>query len=111
KRDTEVVTLMSTSPALSLPRRIRWGLTAAAASALLALLVVLATFSATAPNTTGGSSAATSGIASAPLVRLAHTHPGRAVEAIVQFENGTKPASAHRLVRAAGGRVTGELPI
>jgi len=99
---------MSFSPAL--PYRIRWGLTTAASFVMLAVLVVLATLSATGLNH-AASHEATTGIASAPLVRLADTHPGRSVEAIVQFENGVGPARAHQLVRANGGRVTGELSI
>jgi serine protease AprX len=99
------------SISLALPYRIRWGLTAAASTAMLALLVVLATLSATASKSAAASNAATSGIASAPLVRLADKHPGRPVEAIVQFDNGVNSPNAHRLVRANGGRVTGELPI
>src|SRR5436190_991722 len=99
---------MSISPAL--PYRIRWGLTAAASIVMLAALVIIATLSATSLNH-AASNEATTGIASAPLVRLAANHPGRSVEAIVQFENGVGPARAHRLVRANGGRVTGELPI
>ena len=99
---------MSFSPAL--PYRIRWGLTAAASVAMLAVLVVLATLSTTGLGN-AASHEATTGIASAPLVRLADQHPGRSVEAIVQFENGVGRARAHQVVRANGGRVTGELPI
>ena len=74
------------SISLALPYRIRWGLTAAASTAMLAVLVVLASLSATAPKSGAAvSNEATSGIASAPLVRLADKHPGRPVEAIVQF--------------------------
>jgi serine protease AprX len=79
---------------------------------MLAVLVVIATLSATGlGHSAAASNEATSGIASTPLVRLADKHPGRSVEAIVQFENGVSPSSAHKLVRANGGRVTGELPI
>jgi serine protease AprX len=100
------------SISLALPYRIRWGLTAAASTAMLAVLVVLASLSATAPKSGAAvSNEASSGIASAPLVRLADKHPGRPVEAIVQFDNGVNSPNAHRLVRANGGRVTGELPI
>jgi serine protease AprX len=100
------------SISLALPHRIRWGLTAGAATAMLAVLVVLATLSATGLNgTAAGSREAVSGIASAPLVRLADKHPGRSVEAIVQFDNGVSSSSAHKLVRANDGRVIGELPI
>jgi serine protease AprX len=100
------------SISLALSHRIRWGLTAGASTAMLALLVVLATLPATGlSRSTTASSEAGSGIASAPLVRLAANHPGRSVEAIVQFENGVSPSNAHKLVRANGGRVTGELPI
>ncbi len=72
---------------------------------MLAVVVVLALVA------TAASSQATSGIASAPLAQLADKHPGRSVEAIIQFENGVSPSSAHQLVRANGGRVTGELSI
>ena len=100
------------SISLALPHRIRWGLTAAASTAMLALLVVLASLSATGVGTSAtASSEAVSGIASTPLVQLAAKHPGRSVEAIVQFENGVSPSNAHKLVRANGGRVTGDLPI
>jgi serine protease AprX len=100
------------SISLALPYRIRWGLTAAASTAMLAVLVVLATLSAPAPKSSAAASnEATSGIASAPLVRLADKHPGRPVDAIVQFENGVNSPNAHGLVRTNGGRVTGELPI
>jgi serine protease AprX len=100
------------SISLALSHRIRWGLTAGASTAMLALLVVLATLPATGlSHSATASSEAVSGIASAPLVRLAANHPGRSVEAIVQFENGVSPSNAHKLVRANGGRVTGELPI
>jgi serine protease AprX len=100
------------SISLALSHRIRWGLTAGASTAMLALLVVLATLPATGlSHGTTASSEAGSGIASAPLVQLAANHPGRSVEAIVQFENGVSPSNAHKLVRANGGRVTGELPI
>jgi serine protease AprX len=100
------------SISLALSHRIRWGLTAGASTAMLALLVALATLPATGlSHSTTASSEAGSGIASAPLVRLAANHPGRSVEAIVQFENGVSPSKAHKLVRANGGRVTGELPI
>ena len=70
---------------------------------MLAVVVVLALVA------TAASSQATSGIASAPLAQLADEHPGRSVEAIIQFENGVSPSSAHQLVRANRGRVTGEL--
>jgi serine protease AprX len=97
---------------LALSHRIRWGLAAGASTAMLALLVVLATLPATSlTHGATASSEATSGIASTPLVRLADNHPGRSVEAIVQFENGVSSSSAHKLVRANGGRVTGDLPI
>jgi len=99
---------MSISPAL--PYRIRWGLTAAASFVVLAAMVVLAALSATGLSN-AASHEATTGIASAPLVRLADNHPGRSVEAIVQFENGVGPTRAHQLVRANGGRVTRELSI
>ena len=82
------------SISLALPHRIRWGLTAAASTAMLALLVVLASLSATGAGTSAtASSDAASGIASTPLVQLAAEHPGRSVEAIVQFENGVSPAT------------------
>jgi len=97
------------SISLALPYRIRWGLTAGAATAMLAALVVLATTGLN--HTAAGSREAASGIASAPLVRLADEHPGRSVEAIVQFDNGVSASSAHKLVRANDGRVIGELPI
>jgi serine protease AprX len=97
---------------LALPCRIRWGLSAGASTAMLAVLVVLAALSATGlKHTAAASSEATTGVASPSLVRLADKHPGRSVEAIVQFENGVTPGGARKIVRAAGGRVTGELPI
>jgi serine protease AprX len=100
------------SISLALTRRTRWGLAAGASIAMLALLVVLATLPATGlTHSAAASSEAASGIASTPLVRLADKHPGRSVEAIVQFENGVNSSAAHKLVRANGGRVTGDLPI
>jgi serine protease AprX len=100
------------SISLALSHRIRWGLTAGASTAMLALLVVLATLPTTSvSHSATASGEAASGIASAPLVRLADKHPGRSVEAIVQFENGVSSSAAHKLVRANGGRVTGDLPI
>jgi serine protease AprX len=95
----------------ALPCRIRWGLSAGASTAMLAVLVVLAAaFSAPGFTRSPATSKAT-GVASAPLVRLAGAHPRQRVEAIVQFENGASPSSARGSVRAEGGRVTGELPI
>ena len=96
---------------LALPCRIRWGLLAGASTAMLAVLVVLAAaFSAPGFTKNPASSKAT-GVASTSLVRLADAHPAQRVEAIVQFENGVSPTSAHGSVRAEGGRVTAELPI
>jgi serine protease AprX len=72
--------------------------------------LVTALLSATAFNAATGSTE-TGGVASPSLVRIAASHPRRHVEAITQFENGVAPAQARALVRASGGRVTGELPI
>jgi serine protease AprX len=95
----------------ALPCRIRWGLSAGASTAMLAVLVVLAAaFSAPGFTKSPAASRAT-GVASAPLVRLADARPHQRVEAIVQFENGVTPSSARSAVRAEGGRVFGALPI
>src|SRR5215212_9109342 len=92
--------------------RIRWGLSAGASTAMLAVVCLLAALSATGLKHSASSSReAVSGVASPSLVKLAGTHPGRSVEAIVQFDNGTSQSTANGLVRAAGGRVIGELPI
>jgi serine protease AprX len=95
---------------LALPHRIRWGLTATASTVVLAAFVALATVAATGIGHSA-SREATSGIASAPLVQLADKHPGRSVEAIVQFENGVSQSRAQEAVRDSGGRVIGELSI
>jgi serine protease AprX len=99
----------------ALPQRIRWGFTAAASTAMLAVLVVLATLmpanglehSGAAPTP---AAAHTGGISPA-LTRIADKHPGKRVEAIVQFSKGVGPAKAQRVSRAYGARVTGDLHI
>jgi serine protease AprX len=102
---------MSSYP-FALPCRIRWGFSAGAAVAMVASGVLLAVVTAFGLiSTPTASSQAASGVASPSLVRLAGTHPGRSVEAIVQFENGVTVSDARSIVRSTGGRVTGQLPI
>jgi serine protease AprX len=102
---------MSSYP-FALPCRIRWGLSAGTSVAMFASIVLLAAVSVFGlTNSTTASSQAASGVASPSLVRLADAHPGRSVEAIVQFQNGVAVSDAQKLVRSNGGRVTGQLPI
>ncbi len=101
--------------AIALPYRIRWGLSAGASIAMLALLVVLAAalpavgleHRSAAPTT----AAASSGGISPALTRLADSNPSKRVEAIVQYRKNVGPAEAHRVARAYGARVTGDLHI
>jgi serine protease AprX len=95
--------------------RVRWGMWNLLPTAIpaLVLAVVLAV-----PFTSGlaGLGAAPqsgpSAVHMAPaLAGLATDQPTKRVEVIVQLDPGTDVSQARKLVRAAGGRVTGELPI
>ena len=95
------------------PLRIRWGFWAASSVVLLAFAVTLslALASVGSPNVSQSRAAALPGGASPALVELAGKRPEKPVEAIVQFQPGTKPGQARDIVRAAGGRVTGDLHV
>ncbi len=98
------------------PLRIRWGFWAMCSAALLAAAVSLPFAFATAgiPSLPQGGQAAAAtvdGGASPALAKLAATRPATQVEAIVQFRAGVEPRDARKLVRTAGGRVTGDLHV
>jgi serine protease AprX len=97
------------------PLRIRWGFWAMCSAALLAAAVSLSLAFATTGVPTlaqGDAPAATlDGGASPVLAKLAASRPAKQVEAIVQFQAGIEPGEARQLVRAAGGRVTGDLHV
>ena len=98
---------------LAPPLRIRWGFSALSAALVLAVAVSLSlALSGFGPSTPARSgTAATPAGASPALSGLAANHPGKRVEAIVQFSNGVEPAAARAMVRDAGGRVTGDLHV
>ncbi len=110
--DTEVDPLVTYSAP---PLRIRWGFCATSAVALLiaavSLSIALAAAGAPAPTSDFPASATLDGGASPALVKLAGTKPAKQVEAIVQFNTGVELGEARQLVRAAGGRVTGDLHV
>ena len=111
--DTEVDPLVTHSAPLL---RIRWGFSAICAVALLTAAVslsfVLPSAGVTTSPANGHPAAATlDGGASPALVKLGATQPGKPVEAIVQFKTGVEPSAQRQLVRAAGGRVTGDLHV
>ena len=97
------------------PLRIRWGFCAISAVALLiaavSLSIALAAAGAPAPTSDLPAAATLDGGASPALAKLAGTKPAKQVEAIVQFNTGVEPGEARQLVRAAGGRVTGDLHV
>jgi serine protease AprX len=98
------------------PLRIRWGFSAMCAAALLTLAVSLSLAGTTAgvpasPGNGHPAAATMDGGASPALVKLAAAQPAKQVEAIVQFKTGVEPGEARRMVRSAGGRVTGDLHV
>jgi serine protease AprX len=98
------------------PLRIRSGFSAICAAALLTVAVSLSLAITTAgvPTSPGNghpAAATLDGGASPALVKLAAAQPAKQVEAIVQFKTGVEPAAARRMVRSAGGRVTGDLHV
>jgi serine protease AprX len=95
------------------PLRIRWGFWAMCSVLLFSAAVSLSLATNGVPSLSqGGQTAAVvPGGPSPALADLAAQHPGKHVEAIVQFQSGTKAGQAREIVRDAGGRVTGELHV
>jgi serine protease AprX len=99
---------------LSLITRIRWGFHATASTVLVALTVLAIQQPATSPllnSAAAGSDARLAGTVSPTLASLAASDPGRRVEVIVQLQADAEPSALHGAIRAAGGRVTGELEV
>ena len=91
-------------------RRARWAMCSAAllAAAISLSPALPAPGDAAGP---GGGAAVTPGGASPALVELTAKRPDTRVEVIVQFRPGVGPGVAREAIRAAGGRVTGDLHV
>jgi serine protease AprX len=95
--------------------RVRWGmwnLLPAAIPALVLAVVLAVPFSSGLTGLGAAPQSGPSAVHMAPaLAGLATDQPTKRVEVIVQLDPGTDVSQGRKLVRAAGGRVTGELPI
>jgi serine protease AprX len=95
--------------------RIRWGMTAfAAAGAILVLAIAAAAQAPVIGFGSGDAPAAGPAVSPGPtpaLADAARKHPRERLQVIVQLSPGTDAQAGRELVRAHGGRVTGELSI